>query len=843
MNRNFLISFLVLFPFFTFITKSNELPTIKEPITVQEWSYTGPFETGAREGAVDALFPWGYEQPENGYPSAFSEGSTVQWKEVKGSKDGKVSLKISNAPWQVLNESWGIVGINYVTFVKSTFYSDKKYKAKISTTQVRSINLNGRNILADYYNLNRWEPPIIIDSGQNQIAVSLNSYSDSIGFYFSIQPDTDKIRIIENDITFPDAEEFSSCDSWIGIPLVNCTDEWMKDVLIVTGDNNYYAFNIAENINILPLSVTKVPLYIQSIKDFPGVSNDKDKNFVELPIKVSAGGKTVKEMVFKIPLKKHSEDRRETFLSKIDNSVQFYAVKEPLSYDPSKNYGLIFSLHGAGVYALNQAGAYAPRDWAFVAAPTNRREYGFNWHEQGRIDALEVLETVKQRYKIDTTRIMLTGHSMGGHGVWHFGTLYADKFAAIAPACGWMSIDMYFPIFLTKYSTFALPKLKYIWEKGFFPDRPQLYLENLYNTPAMIMVAGADDNVPPVHGRMFAEEMKKLGMNPEFHDLPGRQHWFDDDTVRPGADATDAIFFEDFYKGKAVNKYPDTVKFVMGDPSLNNKLYWIKITEIEKYLEPASIDAINNSDEQFIIESRNVRGFEIRTKEKKGKGILIKWNGNVSNTVSDENGVVKVSFSSIAPQNTLINKEVISGPMKRAYMMPFVIVIGSNTDEKTFNLYLQAARQEALSWWYVANGYMEVLTDKEATEDRIRGKNLILIGTQEDNGLISEKIRKTPIKISNDRIEMNEVIVAYGENAVKFIYPDLDNPNRLILYSTGTRSKYAILSEAFTAFSVFASLPDYVVFDEKVRQYGFAGVKAAGYFDMNWQFDENLSYY
>ena len=286
--------------------KSTELPSIDSPIFIQHWSYAGPFETGAREGAVDPLYPSGFEQPVNGYPSGFAEYANVEWKDAEGSDDGVVSFKITNAPWQVLNESWGIVGINYVTYVKGSFYSDKKCKAKIYAKQVRSFNLNGKNIIGDYYNLSRWEPPIVIDSGLNEIVVSLNSYSDSTAFTFSILPDKDLLRVIENDITFPDAVEYTSCDSWIGIPLVNCSDEWLRNVSITIGGDEYYSEMNVNNVNMLPLCVTKVPIKLKSIKNFPPVSDSKEKNIIELPITVKVGDNIVKESSVKIPLKKHN---------------------------------------------------------------------------------------------------------------------------------------------------------------------------------------------------------------------------------------------------------------------------------------------------------------------------------------------------------------------------------------------------------------------------------------------------------------------------------------------------------------------------------------------------------
>ncbi len=92
------------------------------------------------------------------------------------------------------------------------------------------------------------------------------------------------------------------------------------------------------------------------------------------------------------------EHRRETFISSIDGSVQYYAVTPPIpgSTEPP---ALFLSLHGAGVEAINQAGSYSPKKWGYVVAPTNRRPYGFSWEDWGRLDALEVLDLVKKKYR------------------------------------------------------------------------------------------------------------------------------------------------------------------------------------------------------------------------------------------------------------------------------------------------------------------------------------------------------------------------------------------------------------------------------------------------------------
>lgn len=253
------------------------LPSIQKAIVIKEWQYAGPFETGAREGVVDALYPWGVEQPVDGYPSAFSEGGKAGWKKVKGDDSGNVKLVISNAPWQVLGESWGIVGVNYVAFCKGHFSTDKKCRAMISSKHVMSFSINGRTTMPDYYGFNRWQPPVLLDSGQNEVLLKLTSYGDTIDFSFSILPDTNLIRIVSNDITFPDAVERTSMDSWIGVPLVNCTNIWLKDVTLKIGGDKYFSQSEANNICIAPFGVIKIPVKLISTSSFPDVSGKKRK--------------------------------------------------------------------------------------------------------------------------------------------------------------------------------------------------------------------------------------------------------------------------------------------------------------------------------------------------------------------------------------------------------------------------------------------------------------------------------------------------------------------------------------------------------------------------------------
>ncbi len=49
---------------------------------------------------------------------------------------------------------------------------------------------------------------------------------------------------------------------------------------------------------------------------------------------------------------------------------------------------------------------------------------------------MELIDSIIQQYPIDTTRIYVTGLSMGGFGTWDAISRYPNKFAAAAPVCG-----------------------------------------------------------------------------------------------------------------------------------------------------------------------------------------------------------------------------------------------------------------------------------------------------------------------------------------------------------------------------------------------------------------------
>lgn len=108
---------------------------------------------------------------------------------------------------------------------------------------------------------------------------------------------------------------------------------------------------------------------------------------------------------------------------------------------------LLIYLHGSGelkkdIRELREydlvafmGGSISPDDFPFIVVSPKT---DLNpWSPDRLVEFLdELLEETGTRWKIDPTRIYLTGFSMGGFGTWETGKRHPERFAAIAPVAG-----------------------------------------------------------------------------------------------------------------------------------------------------------------------------------------------------------------------------------------------------------------------------------------------------------------------------------------------------------------------------------------------------------------------
>ena len=120
-----------------------------------------------------------------------------------------------------------------------------------------------------------------------------------------------------------------------------------------------------------------------------------------------------------------------------------YLIYLPKDYEAQskKRWPLMLFLHGAGERGTNIAkvAVHGPpklvkqgRDFPFIIV-SPQCPNGERWDNDV---LLALLDEVGEKYRVDESRVYLTGLSMGGYGAWSLGLTHPERFAAIAPICG-----------------------------------------------------------------------------------------------------------------------------------------------------------------------------------------------------------------------------------------------------------------------------------------------------------------------------------------------------------------------------------------------------------------------
>ena len=132
------------------------------------------------------------------------------------------------------------------------------------------------------------------------------------------------------------------------------------------------------------------------------------------------------------------------FNKEINKKVNLdYLLYLPKNYNKNEKFPLLIFLHGAGERGddVALAGKHGPFKYAkegkeypfiMVAPQCKKDKYWGNYLESLN----DFLDDIIENYNVDTSRIYLTGLSMGGTGTWLWLMANPERFAAAAPVCG-----------------------------------------------------------------------------------------------------------------------------------------------------------------------------------------------------------------------------------------------------------------------------------------------------------------------------------------------------------------------------------------------------------------------
>lgn len=199
---------------------------------------------------------------------------------------------------------------------------------------------------------------------------------------------------------------------------------------------------------------------------------------------------------------------RKAYRSKIDNTLQPYTIYLPENFDKNKKYPLMVFLHGSASDETNIGGFLSLVPKGFIAVgPFGRGKSNAFSKDNAQDDIAEVIKAVGEDYSIDTSRILLTGFSMGGYGVYRTFYETPKKYRAIAIFSGAPNIGSHYA------------------PANMAPDfTDEKYLTAFSNFPIFIFHGEKDLNVSLQTTIAFAEKLKKIGAQVELQIEPGKGH-------------------------------------------------------------------------------------------------------------------------------------------------------------------------------------------------------------------------------------------------------------------------------------------------------------------------------
>jgi predicted peptidase len=193
-----------------------------------------------------------------------------------------------------------------------------------------------------------------------------------------------------------------------------------------------------------------------------------------------------------------------------------YALWVPPAYDPGREWPLILFLHGQAesgtdgksmvAVGLGPAVRSRPREWPFLILFPQKPTLGSEWeeHEKG---VMKMLARSRELYRVDPSRLYLTGLSGGGHGAWVLGARHPELWAAIAPVCGYGPSPFLNPLaFRGPAGRLAAP---------------------LSKTPVWAFHGQADRVLPAERTREMVAALRRAGGNPKLTIYPrvGHKAW------------------------------------------------------------------------------------------------------------------------------------------------------------------------------------------------------------------------------------------------------------------------------------------------------------------------------
>jgi hypothetical protein len=790
-----------------------------------------------------------------------------------GSSSELYSVNFAVFTEEFLTQSFGWSALLWQGWAVTNFTVNAEVPTRylIQVNGSREFFLDGELYLGNYYSYPQGWTAVSLAPGPHVLAVKLESsvrmygFTANVSVVATVQPaKSAALALLPAPPLLPDLVEGELASVLAALPVLNVGLDTLDEVQVVQVlSNGRVQAASRAGVRIAPGQLTNLAFEIT-----PG------GDWIDICVESSQFAYPACLLRGQFPLRQRFLNQSFIFtFEDYDGSVQLASLLLPAEpWSSNATYPVVLATHGAGVDTQSP-------DWdvwvdalprlqdAFVLLPSGRRPWGYDWQGPSALSAFAALEYAARELpglppsapvRMDSSRVLFLGHSMGGHGAWLLAAQHADQALAALPAAGFMAVERYVPYELNLYRAHLDPILCGLLEASLAPYNAALHSSNLAGLPLLTRFGQLDDNVPPLHSKRMARIIDEWAAQPDavqVSAVPGEGHWW------PHAlDAPEVAVFLGRCLAAPPPPFPSTFTVTSASPATVGPRGSLLILQT---LTPARVARMHVQISESNETHRRV--WNIRTENLRRFCLTGDPRGPPSDAqlIVDGQTLDEMHYCSSAHYCLEYNRWTVCarddfggsrtprqlGPLGRILERPLIFVYGTAGDP-VLSARLQAqALLLANSWFLYGNGNASVLPDAALSSANASQYSLVLLGGPDQNSWTRTLLADSPCPIRVETATSDSDTPALHVGDYRFTGPGI---GAAFLLPWGTE-QFALLLFGLddagqrSAARLFPArdsmpLPEWIVVGPEFSWLGLASLVGAGYWSPFWQIAPQATY-
>jgi hypothetical protein len=428
---------------------------------------------------------------------------------------------------------------------------------------------------------------------------------------------------------------------------------------------------------------------------------------------------------------------------------------------------------------------------------------------------------------------------MGGHGTWHIGVTYPDRFAAIGPSAGWISMWSYAGARRGDNGLAGeAAHLADLLDRPLSASDTLSLVHNYAQEGVFILHGDKDDNVPVSEARSMRQQL--AGFHPDFayHEQPGAGHWW-------GNPCVDWPPMMEFFQHHQLPLPEEvrTVSFATASPGVSAWCHWAGIEAQTQQGKLSSIDLRQDVNKRrFTGKTVNVARLALDVGHlKPGEKLQVELDGQPFGEVPWPASGTRLWFvrdgekwSTTSQPAAALKGPHRYGPFKNAFRNQMLFVYGTHGTPEENAATLATARYDAETFWYIGNGSIDVVPDTAWETVAERDRNVILYGNADTNSAWKVLLADSPVQVQRGLVRVGKREEKGGDLACLFLRPRPGSEQAVVGAFAASGVPGMRLSAVVPCFRSMTGYPDWVLLDSNTFQRGRSSVRGAGFFGNDW---------